>query len=179
MNVPAPGFDAYAILGVSPLASDDEIHQAYRRLARRSHPDATGGDARASAAFRDVTAAYELLHDPTSRRAYDLRRAAQHGPRAARTAPGPTGNTAVRGPSARPSHRPAEPEAAPSAARPVSNTDEFALLRYILIAAGVVIAFLLAAIILLSITARCDNGLDIADGCRAPSPTPAGSIAGS
>jgi curved DNA-binding protein CbpA len=166
-----PAFDAYAVLGVSPLASDEQIHRAYRAVARRLHPDANPGDPRAAAAFADVTAAYELLHDPARRRAYDLQRAARSGPRAARTAPGPTGNTQVRGPGARPAHRPHVEPAPPPSERQVSDTDEFALLRIILIAAGVFIALLLAGIVFLAVTARCDNGLDIGDECRAPTPS--------
>lgn len=162
--------DAYGLLGVSVLASDEEIHRAYRAIARRMHPD-TNPDPSAAAAFADVTAAYELLHDPVRRRAYDLARAAQRGPRAARAAPGPTGNTNVRGPHARPAHRPAEP-APPSSERPVSDTDEFALLGIIFKVTAAIIILLLVGVVFLSITARCDNGLDIADGCRLPSPTP-------
>lgn len=171
----APGFDAYAVLGVSPLASDEQIHRAYRAVARRLHPDANPQDPNAAVAFADVTAAYELLHDPARRRTYDLQRAARNGPRATRSAPGPTGNTAVRGPGARPAHQHAEPPPPPSE-RPVSNTDEFALLGFIFKATAVVIALLLAGVILLAVTARCDNGMDIANECRAPAPTPTGSI---
>lgn len=164
-----PRVDAYAMLGVSVLASDDEIHRAYRAIARRMHPD-TNPDPSAAAAFAEVTSAYELLHDPARRRAYDLARAAQRGPRATRAAPGPTGNAAVRGPRARPAHRPIEHEP-PSAERPVSDTDEFALLGVIVKVVAVIIVLLLVGVIFLSITARCDNGLDIADECRLPAPT--------
>jgi len=57
----------YEILRVAVTATDKEIKTAYRRAARRSHPD-HGGDA---AAFRAVTLAYETLMDPTRRAAYD------------------------------------------------------------------------------------------------------------
>ena len=170
------GLDAYAVLGVGPLASDDEIHRAYRAIARKLHPD-TNPDPRAAAAFADATTAYELLHDPARRRAYDLARAAQRGPRAARSAPGPTGNVTVRGPTARPSHRPREPEPPPSD-RPVSDTDEFALLGIILKVALAIVVLIIVGVVFLAITARCPNGGNLEDGCRTPAtPTNAVSIA--
>src|SRR5947208_16120581 len=82
-------FDAYAVLGVSPSATSDDIHHAYRMLARRFHPDADRNDARASARFAQITEAYDILVDVERRRSYDLRRAALAAPRAARVAPGP------------------------------------------------------------------------------------------
>ncbi|HEY8752322.1 MAG TPA: J domain-containing protein [Arthrobacter sp.] len=57
----------YEVLRVAVTATDREIKVAYRRAARTAHPD-HGGDA---AAFRQVTAAYETLIDPTRRKAYD------------------------------------------------------------------------------------------------------------
>lgn len=57
----------YEVLRVAVTATDKEIKVAYRRAARKAHPD-HGGDA---AAFRQVTAAYETLMDPTRRKAYD------------------------------------------------------------------------------------------------------------
>ncbi|WP_426990211.1 J domain-containing protein [Pseudarthrobacter sp. Y6] len=57
----------YEVLRVAVTATDKEIKVAYRRAARKAHPD-HGGDA---AAFRQVTAAYETLIDPTRRKAYD------------------------------------------------------------------------------------------------------------
>ncbi|KRE74088.1 J domain-containing protein [Arthrobacter sp. Soil762] len=57
----------YEVLRVAVTATDKEIKVAYRRAARTAHPD-HGGDA---AAFRQVTAAYETLIDPTRRKAYD------------------------------------------------------------------------------------------------------------
>src|SRR5213593_2257548 len=56
-------FDAYAVLGVSPGATTDEIRHAYRVLARRFHPDADGRDPRAAARFAQATDAYDLLVD--------------------------------------------------------------------------------------------------------------------
>lgn len=63
--------DLYIVLGVARGATDGDIKRAYRRLARRYHPDINPGDREAAARFHDVAAAYETLTDPDRRRRYD------------------------------------------------------------------------------------------------------------
>lgn len=65
--------DHYEVLGVNRTASPEEIKKAYRRLARRLHPDANQGDLSAGteAEFKAVAAAYEVLSDPERRSRYD------------------------------------------------------------------------------------------------------------
>jgi molecular chaperone DnaJ len=63
--------DLYILLGVQREASDAEIKRAYRRLARRFHPDINPGDREAEARFQQILNAYETLSDPDRRRRYD------------------------------------------------------------------------------------------------------------
>ncbi len=60
--------DPYKVLGVSPDASDEEIKQAYRRLAKQYHPDRNPGDAAAAKKMQQVNAAYEQIKNPEKAR---------------------------------------------------------------------------------------------------------------
>ena len=75
--------DLYVILGVERSASGSELKRAYRRLARKYHPDINPGDRETEAVFRRVSEAYETLIDPERRQDYD-----HHGLSAARPAEG-------------------------------------------------------------------------------------------
>jgi molecular chaperone DnaJ len=66
------GKDYYNVLGVNRKASEREIKQAYRKLARQHHPDVNPGDKSAEARFKDINEAHEVLSDKEKRRKYDL-----------------------------------------------------------------------------------------------------------
>ncbi len=122
----------YARLGVDPSASAEEIAAAYRRAARRLHPDIpVTGDA---AAFLALKSAYDVLADPLARRAYD---------RAARVPPTQGARPAAPRDTSRPGPRvetpPAPPRAAPSSRR-------FGLWAGFLVASAVGAAWLMVAI---------------------------------
>ena len=63
--------DPYAVLGVDRKASADDIKKAYRKLARRYHPDRNPDDTAAEERFKEVQAAYDILSDPDKRKQYD------------------------------------------------------------------------------------------------------------
>ncbi|MEK4114944.1 DnaJ domain-containing protein [Paenibacillus sp. FSL W8-0919] len=63
----------YKVLGVEPSATAADIKQAYRKLAKRYHPDVNQGSEEAARKFREVQQAYEVLADPAAREKYDTR----------------------------------------------------------------------------------------------------------
>ncbi len=80
--------DYYAILGVGEKADADAIKKAYRRLAKKYHPDANPGNPRAAERFKDIGEANGVLSDPAKRKKYDqMRKLGALGFRGARTGP--------------------------------------------------------------------------------------------
>jgi molecular chaperone DnaJ len=67
----SPNSDHYEVLGVGRKASQDDIRKAYRRLARKYHPDLNPGDKSADDRFRKLQEAYDILSDPKKREMYD------------------------------------------------------------------------------------------------------------
>ena len=63
--------DYYSVLGVSRSASEKDIRDAFRKLARQYHPDVNPGNAEAEERFKQISAAHEVLSDPETRAAYD------------------------------------------------------------------------------------------------------------
>ena len=63
--------DYYATLGIGKTATEKETKQAFRKLARKHHPDVNPGDKAAESKFKEINEAYEVLGDPEKRRKYD------------------------------------------------------------------------------------------------------------
>jgi curved DNA-binding protein len=63
--------DYYATLGVPKTATEKEIKQAFRKMARKSHPDVNPGDKSAETRFKEINEAYEVIGDPEKRKKYD------------------------------------------------------------------------------------------------------------
>src|SRR4051812_21911063 len=66
-----PKHDYYKTLGVDRGAAEDDIRKAYRKLARKYHPDLNPGDKSAESRFKDVQEAYDVLSEPKKRSMYD------------------------------------------------------------------------------------------------------------
>lgn len=66
--------DYYRILGISEQADEEQIKQAYRKLAKKYHPDLNPDNPEAEAKFKDVVEAYETLGDAEKRKKYDSKR---------------------------------------------------------------------------------------------------------
>src|ERR687888_2126142 len=63
--------DYYEVLGVSRTATADDIRKAYRKLARKYHPDVNPGDKSAEEKFKQISEAHDVLSDPKKRKIYD------------------------------------------------------------------------------------------------------------
>lgn len=90
----ARGVDLYHILEISRDAPHEEVKKAYRRMAKKYHPD-LNKEAGAEARFKEVNDAYEVLSDPKERRQYDLENG--FAGRGARTAAAPGGRRYAAG----------------------------------------------------------------------------------
>ena len=63
--------DYYQVLGINKNASPAEIKRAYRKLAKKYHPDSNAGNDKAAEAFKEVNEAYDILSDEKKRKLYD------------------------------------------------------------------------------------------------------------
>src|SRR5438270_2885581 len=91
--MPVKKQDFYEALAVSRTATEDEIRKAYRKLARKHHPDLNPGDKASEDRFKKVQEAYDVLSDPKKRQIYD-----QHGFFSDNIPPGGPGGGFGRGP---------------------------------------------------------------------------------
>ena len=127
----AEPIDAYKVLQVDPEAEDEVIQAAYRRLARKYHPDVPGGPPDASARMATINAAWALISTPAARAAFDRARVGAAGPLSYRAAQH-AGTAAARsaGPAAGPARppageRPAVGETAPQTPRPETVSSDW------------------------------------------------------
>ena len=72
-------YDPYSVLGVQRSASEDDIKSAFRSLAKRFHPDTSEGASDKGKRFRDLSIAYQVIGDPSKRKAYDRGEIDAHG----------------------------------------------------------------------------------------------------
>lgn len=108
-------YDPYSVLGVSRTAGEDEVKHAFRRLAKRFHPDTPEGASDKGRRFKDLSIAYEILGDARKRRAYDRGEIDAHGnPRAGYRAPPEPEADPEPAFRTRASTRPSEPPSDPS-----------------------------------------------------------------
>ena len=83
--------DYYSTLAVAKTATAKELKQAYRKLARKHHPDVNPGDKGAETRFKEINEAYEVLGDPGKRKKYDELGANWRAYEQAGSAPGSAG----------------------------------------------------------------------------------------